>query len=44
MLRGDGQMAMEHYSQALASQIQTEQPAPPELLQRIAALTGDDGQ
>jgi tetratricopeptide (TPR) repeat protein len=44
MLRGDGQMAMEHYSQALASQIQTGQPAPPELLQRIAALTGDEGQ
>ena len=42
MLRGDGQMAMEHYSQALASQIQTGQPAPPALLQRISALTSDE--
>jgi tetratricopeptide (TPR) repeat protein len=42
MLRGDGQMAMEHYSQALASQIQTGHPAPPALLQRISALSGEE--
>ena len=42
MIRGDGQMAMEHYSQALASQIQTGSPAPPELLKRIDAITGNE--
>ena len=42
MVGGDGQMAMEHYSQALASQIQTGNPAPPALLQRIKALTGEE--
>ena len=42
MIRGDGQMAMEHYSQALASQIQTGTPAPPELIKRIDALTGPE--
>ena len=42
MIRGDGQMALEHYSQALAAQMQTGQPAPPELLQRITAITNDE--
>jgi len=42
MINGDGQLALEHYSQALASQIQTGQPTPPALLQRIESLTNRD--
>lgn len=44
LIQGDGELALTHYSQALASHMQSDVPAPAALLQRIEALTGNGAE